>query len=146
VAFVTFLAPNLSRSRYLEADIDLYVSANPALTNLDAAVIDDAINWRNSGRSARTRGGTELIIFTNAAAYGTKFYIGVKSEDQQAAEFGLFAIASNDFGGRDASNNVRLVFSPIPAESPDGSPEAPKAADLFAIVADPAMVRRIVIT
>src|SRR5207247_2512394 len=36
VAIVTFLPPDLSRARFLDADIDLYVSdTNPALTNLD---------------------------------------------------------------------------------------------------------------
>ncbi|HVY71246.1 MAG TPA: S8 family serine peptidase, partial [Verrucomicrobiae bacterium] len=35
VAFVTFLPPNLGTPRNEEADIDLYVSTNPAITNLD---------------------------------------------------------------------------------------------------------------
>ena len=52
VAFVTFLAPNLSRSRFLEADIDMYVSPNPALTNLEPNVVADAISWNNGGRDS----------------------------------------------------------------------------------------------
>src|SRR5439155_17751210 len=144
VALVTFLAPNLSRIRFREADIDLYASPDSRLTNLDATVISDAINGLNGGRAARTRGGTELIIYTNAPR-GSVFYLGVKSEDQQAAEFGILGIGIEDFG-RDKNGNVRLIFSPAPAPIPDGSPEKPEAALMFAIVADPATVRRIVLT
>src|SRR5206468_4449021 len=39
VAFITFLPPELGRPRNLDADIDLYVSRDPGLVNLDAAVI-----------------------------------------------------------------------------------------------------------
>ena len=38
VAFVTFLPPNLAAPRNVEADIDLYVSRNSSLTNLNPAV------------------------------------------------------------------------------------------------------------
>ena len=79
VAIVTFLPPNLSRARYLDADIDLYVSTNSALTNLDAGVIT------NAQKSLR-RGGTEFVIYSNSFE-GALYYIGVKSEDQQGAEF-----------------------------------------------------------
>jgi len=37
VAIVTFLPPVLSRARYLDADIDMYVSTNSALTNANAS-------------------------------------------------------------------------------------------------------------
>ena len=43
VAFITFLPPDLSRPRNLDADIDLYVSRDPALLNLDGAAITEAV-------------------------------------------------------------------------------------------------------
>jgi len=42
VAFITFLPPDLSRSRNLDADIDLYVSRDPKLLGLDTAAITNA--------------------------------------------------------------------------------------------------------
>lgn len=144
VAFATFAPYNLSRTRFRDADLDLYASPNPALTNLDATVIADAINGNNGGRSSRNRGGTELIIYTNVKA-GDVFYLGVKSEDQQGGEFGIFGMAFDDLG-RDSKGNIRLVFMPAPVAIPDGTPEAPQAVDMFAFVLDPAKVRRIVLT
>ena len=89
IAFATFLAPNLSRARTNRSDIDLYVSTDPALTNLDAAVIA-------TSRRSLKRGGTESIVIEGGDAVGgVIFYAGVKSEDQQAANFGFFAVSSS---------------------------------------------------
>src|SRR6185295_10644181 len=41
LAFATFLPPNLSLPRTNDADIDMFVSMNPGLTNLDPAVLND---------------------------------------------------------------------------------------------------------
>ena len=99
VAIVTFLPPDLSRGRYLDADIDLYVSTNPALTNLDETVISGA-------QKSLRRGGTEFVIYSNSFE-GATYYIGVKSEDQQGAEFGIFAVSSLlPFGGKDKEGNA----------------------------------------
>jgi len=138
VAIATFLPPDLSRTRYLDADIDLYVTPDRTLTNLDVNAIANA-------RKSLSRGGSELVIFTNAAP-GSILYVGVKSEDQQAAEFGIIAIASNAFGDRDKNGNIRLNFVPIAFDVPDGSPEAPQAGVGVGIIGDPAMVRRLVLT
>jgi hypothetical protein len=59
VAFTTFMPPNLSLPRVREADIDLYVSAQSGLTNLDTNVL--AAAWKGLKRS-----GTESVIITNA--------------------------------------------------------------------------------
>lgn len=139
VAFVTFLAPNLSRSRQRDADIDLYVSTNPDLTNLTAFALAGAVK-------SLARGGTELVILANAPP-GLTYYVGVKSEDQQAANFGIFAVASGTpFGQRDANGNIPLQFIPGAVDIPDGSPQAPQAGVMLAIVADPAVVRRVTFT
>jgi len=90
VAFITFPDGNLSLPRNLGPDIDLYVSTDPALTNLNAIAITNAFKSLN-------RGGTEAVVFTNAPVGPDKiFYIGVKSEDQQAADFGIVGFSSNE--------------------------------------------------
>ncbi|PYI82142.1 MAG: hypothetical protein DME26_18610, partial [Verrucomicrobia bacterium] len=138
VAIITFLPPDLSRPRFSEADIDLYVSRDSGLTNLDPAVIASA-------SKSLSRGGTEAVVFSNSTQ-GAVYYIGVKSEDQQGANFGLFAIASQfPFGSRDADGNLVLQGVPSGLDIPDGSPDRPRAALVFAIGVDPVNVRRVVV-
>ncbi|PYM12382.1 MAG: hypothetical protein DME18_11560, partial [Verrucomicrobia bacterium] len=128
VAFITFLPPELGRPRNLDADIDLYVSGDPGLVNLDAAVIAGA--WASTNR-----GGNEAVIFTNAPV-GTNvvYYIGVKSEDQQGAEFGIVGLSTDiPFSAEDPNGNRTLRGMPLRVEIPDGTPEKPGAALMFAV-------------
>jgi subtilisin-like proprotein convertase family protein len=128
IAFITFIPPNLARPRNLEADLDLYVSQNPALTNLEPAAVEASFK-------SLTRGGTELVVFTNAIVSTNEiYYIGVKSEDQQAAEFGLVALSTDlPFDELDEDGNRVLRGLPTNVEIPDGSPNDPGAAFVFAV-------------
>ncbi len=139
VAFVTFFPPNLSRTRHAEADIDMYVSLNPALTNLDENVFRDALT-----RKSLSRRGTESVILTNAA-HGDIYYIGIKSEDQQSAEYGFYAVSSSTpFDQTDTNGNV-TIFG-FPAEIPDGSPEEPDAGLVFAFCTQEITMRNVIVT
>ncbi|HKS38959.1 MAG TPA: LamG-like jellyroll fold domain-containing protein, partial [Verrucomicrobiae bacterium] len=141
VAFVTFLPPNLSRGRNLDADIDLYVSTNSQLINLVPGVVAGAFKSRN-------RGGTELVIFTNAAiGIDSVFYIGVKSEDQQAAEYGIAAFSTDvPFESTDPNGNVILRGVPPNALIPDGSPGSPGFVPVFAFGISDNQIARVVVT
>src|SRR5690606_10047083 len=80
--------PPVPSVRNEESDVDLYVSADSNLTNLNETVLAAA-------HRSLTRGGDELIVLTNANEAPDKvYYIGVKSEDQRASEFGILAVAS----------------------------------------------------
>jgi subtilisin family serine protease len=138
VAFITFVPPNLSRSRLIEADIDLYVSTNSALTNLDASVIALADKSTN-------RGGTELVFYTNAPI-GRTFYIGVKAEDQQAAEYGFVSLSSDRPFDEDVNGNRLVHVMPPNLVIPDGSPQKPGGVYAFGIVTRPVTVQRVVVT
>ena len=128
VAFITFMSPNLSTPRYREADIDLYVSRDSNLTNLEPAVLDAA--FRSTGR-----GGTEYITFDDARVDESEvFYIGVKSEDQMAAEFGLVGLSTDDPNGF-MDPNGNLTMMPLPAIIPDGSAANPGGVSVFGIYA-----------
>ncbi|MEO6035429.1 MAG: S8 family serine peptidase, partial [Verrucomicrobiota bacterium] len=148
VAFFTFLTPNVSGTsdvipnsrRNKEADIDMYVSTDPSLTNLNPAAIANA-------DKSRLRGGQELIVYTNANA--PIFYVGIKSEDQQGAEYNFFGIASDTpFSDEDANGNLILrgLITPGNSEIPDGSPEKPGGAYFLAFATKPIMVSRVVVT
>ena len=89
--------PSADHATRPEADIDLYVAPptipnNYALTNLDPAVVEAA-------DKSLSRGGTETIVYSNATP--GIYYIGVKSEDQQAAEYAIMGVFSElPFGSR----------------------------------------------
>ena len=142
VAILTFMPPNLSLARNYEADLDLYVSTDPtgiAITNLDATILADA-------QSSVGRLGSELIVYSNSSA-GAIYYIGVKSEDQMAAEYAIVALASQGpFSGRDASNNVIITFTPLPADIPDGSPSQPGGTNLIGICLEQVTIQRLIVT
>ncbi len=129
VAFVTFMPPNLSTPRNFDADIDLYVSTNQALVYLDPAAVSGADKSLN-------RGGSESIIYTNSVQ-GTVYYVGVKAEDQKAAEFGLFAVASGEpFSAVDINGNIVARGIGVPLDLPDGSPQNPHQTNLLCISMD----------
>jgi len=107
VAFVTFAPPELSVSRTLEADIDLYVSRDSAITNLNAAALAGALKSTNEG-------GTEFVILTNSpVGANVVYYVAVKSEDQQAAEFSLIGVSSDQPFERHQGNNIILQGYPL---------------------------------
>jgi len=138
VAFITFMPPNLARARNIEADIDLYVSKNPKFLDLEPAVMDAAFK-------SVTREGTESIVFTNAAI-GDIFYIGVRSEDQQAAEYGLVGLSSDTPFDRDDNGDRILQGFPIRAIIPDGSADNPGSVQIFAIGIAPNTIQKVIVT
>ncbi len=161
-AFAAFLPTTLSIPRMgvrerdldnatrIEADIDMFIArglAGSDLTNLSPTIIADAIANRNGSRSSRGRAGAESIVLSDAA--NQVFYIGIKSEDYQAAEYGLFAIFSEPpFSQKDENGNLILRPGGLPAAIPDGSPESPQAALLFAFAQQPLdfPIRRVIVT
>ena len=126
VAFITFMPPNLSSPRHREADIDLYVSRDSNLTNLEPAVLDAAFR-------STERGGTEFITFDDAKVDESEvFYIAVKSEDQMAAEYGLVGLSTDNANGfSDDDGNIYML--PIPAVIPDGSAANPGGVSIFGV-------------
>ena len=147
-AFLTFLpralsltpgdAASLSGSGLREADIDLYVSMDAGLTNLDPVAISNA--WMSV-----SRGGAETVVLTNALPGA--YYLGVKSETQEAAEYGVLGVFSElPFAETDALGNQLLRGFPAPALIPEGSAAQPGTASIFCIAPDPVAVRRVVVT
>ncbi|HXG46657.1 MAG TPA: LamG-like jellyroll fold domain-containing protein, partial [Methylomirabilota bacterium] len=128
IAFTTFFPPQLSRLRNSQdGDLDMFVSENPAITNLDAAALATA--FRSTGR-----GGTESVVLTNATPEAL-YYVAIKSEDQQAVNFGFFAISSlSPFSQENDNGEIIAQGFPAIVEIPDGSPEFQQAAIMFAFV------------
>ena len=134
VAFVTFLPPELGVPRLgvgeendpasatrPEADIDLYVSTNPALTNLDPAAVANA-------QSSVGRTGTEKVLYTNSAP-GQVYYIGVRSQDQEGGSLGFWGWRPTSPSARPIPTGtvVLTVLTPVPVVIPGGTPANPSA-------------------
>jgi subtilisin-like proprotein convertase family protein len=148
-AFLTFLPATLSLPRIgvradttdnstrPEADIDLYVSTDPALTNLNPTVLSNSLK-------SLTRDGTETIALTNAVK-GT-YYLAVKAEDQEASEYaiaGLFSLLPFD---QNQDGNHLLMGIPSPAPIPDGSTKHPGGVNILAICTGPITIHRVIVT
>jgi subtilisin family serine protease/subtilisin-like proprotein convertase family protein len=150
LAFATFAPPTLSVPRpglpsgdlsnhfRVEADIDLYVSQDSALTNLDVAAISGA-------SKSLGRGGSESLVFTNALPGA--YYIGVKCETQQGAEYEFLAVAGEEpFCESVNDAGLRLRAFPVPNEIPAAGAYSPGLTRLLAIAEEPFTVRRVVVT
>jgi subtilisin-like proprotein convertase family protein len=150
-AFITFIPDTLSIPRMgvfagsttnatrPEADIDLYVSTNSALTNLDLVVI-------SSADKSVGRGGIEFVYYTNSAP-GKVYYIGVYSEDQEASEYGFFPIFTDIPFSQKGPNGSEIVNGLVlPVNIPDGNPLHPGSGYVFALALNPMQVKRVVVT
>jgi len=132
---------NLSYPAAQNADIDLYVSSNAALFNLDPATIASA-------SKSVGQGGSETVLLTNIAGV-SNFYIGVKCETQQGADFDLFATIATNFDNGDLYGNNPFTVSAygLPVVIPDTyDPEGEEGADVLAFVASPVLVRKVAAT
>lgn len=130
------VADNTNATR-VESDVDLYVSTDSDLTNLTTAAVAGAYK-------SLTRGGTETIVLTNANT-STIFYVGVKSEDMEAAEYGFMGVFSpNPFD--DGSGDPSLIGFPAPIPIPDGIPQSPGVVRVFGVCVSPNVVRRVIVT
>ena len=137
-AFITFRPDNVSIPRNDSGDVDLYVSTDPGVTNLDVTAIANATK-------SLSRDGTEVITFSNSVA-GDEYYVGVKSEDQQAVDFGFFTIFTDDPFANDNGDSVDLFAIGAPAIIPDGSPQQPGGTNIFLVNPFQIDIRRVIVT
>ena len=148
VALITFFPPNLgvprmeasgeinpantNATRVAGADIDLYVSTNPALTNLDPTVISNAFAGIQGAVSVN-RTGNQVVTFANTAV-GQVYYIGIKSEDQQGAQYGFAGVASDvPFNQMNSNGDTVVTMHVLPAPIPGGSAASPQYALIFGV-------------
>jgi subtilisin-like proprotein convertase family protein len=152
VSFVTFMPPEQAVPRMgvtnvddpinatrVEADVDMYVSTDPGLTNLSPTSLQGAFK-------SLSRGGTEVIVRDDAAP-GSVYYVGIKSEDHQAGEYsflGVFSLLPPT--SSDEKGNVYLRGVPVPAAIPPGIPPRPQAAMVLGIDVKSIQVRRVIVT
>ncbi|MGD1083800.1 MAG: S8 family serine peptidase, partial [Verrucomicrobiota bacterium] len=125
LTFPSFSPANMSPPAINNADIDLYVSTDSALTNLDEAAVSNSLQ-------SLGRGGNNYVIFTNASS-NQVYYAGVKSETQQGADFGFFAEITTNLNSVNPDGSVTGYGQGLPAPIPDDTP-GDQGAFVFAFV------------
>lgn len=126
VLFVTIPSGNLSRARTNGPDVDLYVSRDPRLLNLNPEAVAAA------DKSTR-RGGNEILYYLNQPVSADNiFYVGVKSEDHEAGEFTFLGV-STDQPLFDSSGSPQPIMVPLGYAIPDGTPANPGVQTYLAI-------------
>ena len=168
-AFITFIPLTLSVPRMgvfadsvgnatrPGADIDLYVTTDPTLMNLNPVAISNCVNGAQVGASSGNifngaslgRGGTEFVVDTNSSPSipGEVYYVGVYSEDQEASEYGFIPIFSERPFSQMNPNGSQSVFGvPLPVDIPDGSPAHPGSGYVFGLALYPMQVQQVGVT
>ncbi len=168
-AFVTFSPDTLSIPRMgvlagsqanatrAEADIDVYVTTDPTLTNLNPVAISNCLAGGRIGFSAPPggvfngaslgRGGVEYVVDNGGSKPGQVYYIGVKSEDQMASEYDFIPLFSNiPFSFLDANGNEIVNGLPVPVNIPDGTPANPGVNFVFGLAIFPITVGDLTVT
>jgi subtilisin-like proprotein convertase family protein len=136
----TNVVASINGVSFTGADLDLYVSTNSAMTNLDSVAVAQAF------KSAQ-QGGNELILDTNSHP-GEVYYIGVKSEDQQGGQFTVVGAGFDpNAPSTDNNGNIELtLLTPLPVPIPGGTPSNPGRAQVFAFSISQAKIRKVVLT
>jgi subtilisin-like proprotein convertase family protein len=168
-AFITFIPSTLAIPRMgvfadsvgnatrPEADIDLYVTTDPTLMNLNPVAISNCVNGAQVGASSGNsfngaslgRGGTEFVVDTNSSPSipGEVYYVGVYSEDREASEYGFIPIFSQQPFSQMNPNGSQSVFGvPLPVNIPDGTPALPGHGYVFGLALYPMQVLQVVVT
>ena len=87
-----------------------------------------------------------MIVYSNVAP-GALYYVGVKAEDQEAAQYAFMGVFSLlPFGEQDQNGNWILQGINVPALIPDGTAARPGVTNVVAIAPAPIPVRRVVVT
>ena len=92
------------------------------------------------------RCGTEAVVY-NYVAPGAVYYVGVKAEDQEAAQYAFMGVFSQQpFGQQDQNGNWILRGINLPALIPDATTAQPGVTNVVAIAPASIPVRRVVVT
>ncbi len=121
----------------VEADVDMYVSTNSGLLQLDPAALLGA-------EKSIDRGGSSVLVISNAQQ--GFYYIGVKAEDQMAAEYTIQVLFSFLPFNQNYSNGPLLPWYD-PFAIPDGTAQRPGITNVTLGPGDPSMlIRRVILS
>jgi subtilisin-like proprotein convertase family protein len=129
-----------------EADIDLYVTTDSGLTNLNPATIANCLAGVGESGVSLGQGGTEFVYFTNSAA-GEVYYVGVKSEDREASEYAFIPIfTATPFSQLNQNGDEIVNGLLLPMPIPDGNNAKPGSTNIFALAINNIEVGNVIVT
>jgi len=141
-----------------QADIDLYVTTDATLTNLNPIALTNCLLGGQVGVSSGsapafvfngaslTRAGTEFVVDTHSTP-GQVYYIGVKSEAQTASEYTFVPIFSNiPFSQTNNNGDETVNGMLVPVNIPDGTPADPGVGFSIGLAIFPITVGDITVT
>jgi subtilisin-like proprotein convertase family protein len=168
-AFITFIPSTLAVPRMgvfadsqdnptrAEADVDIYVSTDPTLTNLNIMAVSNCVSGTQIGASSNAaptvfrgaalgRNGTEFVADTNSQA-SEVYYVAVKSESANAAEYGFISVFSDKpFSSLNSDNSQTVNGLTLPVIIPDGTPAHPGLCYTFALALYPMEMENVIVT
>jgi subtilisin-like proprotein convertase family protein len=161
-AFITFnpytlaiprmgtLADGTADATRPQADIDLYVSTDPGLTNLNPVTIANCLSGVASpgvfNGASLGQGGVEFV-YSTASTHGQVYYVGVKSEDRMGSEYGFIPLfTATPFGSLDQNGNQIVNGLLLPQDIPDGDNANPGLVNIFALAVLPMSVEQVIVT
>jgi subtilisin-like proprotein convertase family protein len=135
-----------------EADIDLYVSTDPSITNLNPVAISNCLAGVYNSGASLGQGGTEFVFYTNsvpviAGSTPSVYYVGVKSEDRMASEYAFMPVFTDiPFSSLNANGDQVVNGLVLPMNIPDGDNAHPGVATVFALAVMPMTVESVTVT
>ena len=157
-AFVTFSANTMATPRLgtyssldlnstrPEADVEMYVSDTPAITNLDLVAISNCVYRVGNNNISLGRGGTEFVAYSNSVA-NQIYYVGVKCEDQMAGRFAFVSLFSDKpFSSLNPDGSQTVNGQRVPVAIPDGNNLHAGVSYSFGLVLYPMQIRRVTVT
>ena len=95
-----------------------------------------------NGGVSLSQGGTEFVFFTNSAP-GQVYYVGVKSEDREAAQYAFLPVFTDiPFSGLDQNGNQVVNGLLLPTTIPNGDNAHPGVTNVFAVASVPMVVEK----
>ncbi|MGA2867684.1 MAG: LamG-like jellyroll fold domain-containing protein [Verrucomicrobiota bacterium] len=157
-AFITFDAFELSVPREgvfeeadptnatrAAADIDMYATTDPGLTNLNPVTISNCLAGVN-GSTSLSQGGSEFVFFTNST-HGQVYYIGIMSQDQMASEYDFLPVfTATPFSQLQPNGDEQVNGLLLPAAIPSGTPALPGSTNVFALAIIPMQIEDVIVT
>jgi subtilisin-like proprotein convertase family protein len=144
-AFITFdpytlsiprmgvFADTVANATRPEADIDLYATTDPSLTNLNPVAVSNCLAGVGNGRASLGQGGTEFVYYTNSTP-GEVYYVGVKSEDRMASEYAFLSVfTATPFSQMNQNGDLVVPGMFLPINIPDGDNAHPGVTNVFAL-------------
>ena len=129
-----------------EADIDLYVTTDPGLTNLNPTTIGNCLAGVGESGVSLGQGGTEFVYFTNSAA-GEVYYVGVKSEDREASEYAFMPIfTATPFSQLNQNGDEIVNGLLLPVPIPTGNNAHPGTTNVFMLAINNMEVGNVTVT